>query len=262
VAQRSRWIKFALLAIAGACAVVTVLPLLSMVLFSFSKKIEALPTQWTTEWYAFNSSEVLGSIVDSLLVSVPAVLIGLLVTLPLSFAMARHEFRGKALIDQLIVLPMLVPGTVLGFALVGLYHTGFIGDIVPPIAFLIAAHVVVVIPVLARPIIAAIQQLGVTVEEASMSLGARPLVTVIKVTLPSILPSVLVGAIFALARSMTDFAITLLLIPIDFVPMAIRIYNSTNYSIPQLTSANAVILLLLSLGIIGVAELINRRAAK
>jgi ABC-type spermidine/putrescine transport system permease subunit II len=239
-----------------------VLPLISMVLFSFSKKIEAIPTQWTTQWYTFNSSDVAGSVGASLVVAVPAVLIGLVVTLPLSFAMARRQFRGKAFIDQVIVLPMLIPGTVLGFALVGLYNTGAVRDVIPPVAFLIAAHVVVVIPVLARPLIAAIQQLNVSVEEASMSLGAPPLLTVIRITLPSILPSLLVGAIFALARSMTDFAITLLLVPIDFTPMAIRIYNSTSYSIPQLTSANSVILLLLSLAIVGIAELVSRRAAK
>lgn len=262
MARRSAWIKYPLWAIVGSVALLTILPLVSMVLFSFSKKIEALPTQWTAEWYTFNSSDVVASIRDSMFVSVPAVLIGLCVTLPLAFAMARHDFPGKKAIDQLIVLPMLVPGTVLGFALVGLYNTGAVSRVVPAVWFLIAAHVVVVVPVLARPTIAAIQQLGVAVEEASMSLGASPFGTVLRITLPSIFPSVLVGAILALARSMTDFAVTLLLVPIGFIPMAIRIYNSTNYSIPQLTSANAVILLLLSLGIVGVAELLSRRVAR
>ena len=72
--------------------------------------------------------------------------------------------------------------------------------------------------------------------------------------MPVILPTVVVGSIFGLARSITDFAITLFLVPVGFVLMSIEIYNSTNYSIPQLTSANAVILLAMSLLVVGIGE--------
>lgn len=240
------------------CAAVIVLPLVAMVLFSLSGHVEAIPTQWTLKWYSFNSGDVVVSILHSLGISVPAVLIGLMVTIPLSFAMARWDFAGKRIINQMILLPMLLPGTALGLALVQLYNTGFMSNI-PAVAFLIAAHVVIVIPVIARPVIAALQQMDSELETASMSLGASPPQTVLRVTMPVIFPTVIVGAIFGLARSITDFVITLFLVPAGFVPMSIEIYNSTNYSIPQLTSANAVILLIMSLIVVGAGEFAGRR---
>jgi ABC-type spermidine/putrescine transport system permease subunit II len=95
-----------------------------------------------------------------------------------------------------------------------------------------------------------------------MSLGASPLLTIVKVTVPMIFPTLLVGSIFGLARSITDFAVTLFLVPAGFLPMSIEIYNSTNYSIPQLTSANAVILLLMSLLVVGIGEAVVRRVSR
>jgi ABC-type spermidine/putrescine transport system permease subunit II len=242
-------------------AVIVILPLIAMALFSVSLHIEAIPSVWTTKWYTFNSSDVVSSIAHSLEISLPAVAIALVIAMPLSFAMARWEFAGKRLINQMILLPMLLPGTALGLALVELYNTGFLARI-PALAFLVAAHVVIVLPVIARPVIAALEEMDVELESASMSLGASPTRTVLKVTLPVIFPTVLVGSIFGLARSITDFAITLFLVPAGFLPMSIEIYNSTNYSIPQLTSANAVILLLMSLLVVGIGEATVRRVSR
>jgi putative spermidine/putrescine transport system permease protein len=242
------------------CVVTILFPLVSMIFFSFSGTVQAVPSIWTTKWYTFNSGDVVSSVVHTLEISVPAVAIALLVAAPLSYAMARWAFPGKQLINQLILLPMLVPGTVLGLSLLELYNTGFMSRI-PGLAFLIAAHVVVVLPVVARPIIAALEQMDVELETASMSLGATPTQTVRKVTVPIVFPTVLVGAIFGLARSITDFAVTLFLVPVGFVPMSIKIYNSTNYSIPQLTSSNAVILLVLSLIVVGIGEIAARRTS-
>jgi putative spermidine/putrescine transport system permease protein len=243
------------------CAALIILPLVAMVLFSLSGHVEAIPTEWTTKWYTFNSSDVLSSILHSLEISVPAVLIALLVAMPLSFAMARWDFGGKRLINQMILLPLLLPGTALGLALVELYNTGVLSKI-PALAFLIAAHVVIVLPVIARPVIAALEQMDAELETASMSLGASPARTVRKITVPVIFPTVVVGSIFGLARSITDFAITLFLVPVGFLPMSIEIYNSTNYSIPQLTSANAVILLAMSLVVVGIGEVVARRVSR
>jgi ABC-type spermidine/putrescine transport system permease subunit II len=241
--------------------VIVILPLVAMVLFSLSLHVEAIPSVWTTKWYTFNSSDVISSIVHSLEISVPAVAIALVITMPLSFAMARWDFAGKRLINQMILLPMLLPGTALGLALVELYNTGFLSQI-PALAFLIAAHVAVVLPVIARPVIAALEEMDVELETASMSLGASPFRTILLVTVPAIFPTVLVGCIFGLARSITDFAVTLFLVPAGFLPMSIEIYNSTNYSIPQLTSANAVILLAMSLLVVGIGEAAVRRVSR
>ncbi len=239
--------------VALICIVSIVMPLLFMVLFSFSKNIEAIPTEYTFKWYMYNLDSIANSMLNTFIISISAVLIGLLVTLPLCYALARTHFLGKRIVDRLTILPQLIPGTVLGLSLLQLVNTGSF-ERISPIITLIFVHVVIVIPVISRPIIAALEETGTTFEEAAKTLGASPVRTFITITLPIISPSMLVGMIFGFARSITDFIITLYLVPPGFIPMSIQIYNSTQYSIPQITSANATILLVVSLIVVSIAE--------
>ena len=187
------------------------------------------------------------------MVAVLAVVCGLAVTFPLSFAVARRDFPGKKIVDQLIVLPILIPGVVFGMLLLQLFQTRMFQGL-HPLAALAIAHTIIVIPLMARPLIAALQQINPSVEEAAQSLGANPIKTFFSVTLPLVAPATLVAVILALARSLNDFIVTLFLINPDYVPLSIQVYKTTLYGMPQLTSAIAVVLLLFSLGLVFIAE--------
>ena len=123
---------------------------------------------------------------------------------------------------------------------------------------MIIAHVSIAIPYTARPIIAGFEQLDQGLEEASSTLGAKPFRTFVKIILPMLIPSVLAGGIIALARSLNDFIITIFLVQPDYVPLAVQVYRTTQYGIPQLTSAMGVVLLIFSVAFATVAELLFR----
>ena len=233
------------------------LPLLAMIAFSFSAEIVAIPTNFTFEWYTIQLHQVLYSVQVSFMIAVPAILLGFAVSLPLAYALARRRFFGRAILDQLTLLPVLIPGTVLGLALLEFFNTGVFSR-VPPLGVLILAHTLIVVPVIARPLIAALGQIDQRMEEAAQSLGAGPLRTFRDITFPLISSATLVGLILGLARSLTDFTMTLFLVGPNYVPLSIYIYNSTHFSIPQITSAQSVILLALSLVVIFVAERFTR----
>ncbi|MGI9863070.1 ABC transporter permease [Moorella naiadis] len=230
-----------------------VLPLITMIVFSFSKKIEVIPSELTLKWYGFIGHDALAAIGISFMISLPAILIALLVSLPLAYVMTRTDFPGKKLIDQLIILPALIPGTVFGLSLLQLFNTGFFRG-TPPLLVLILAHTAVVVPVMARPILAAMEQLGSKLEEAAETLGATPIQAFLGVTFPLISSSIVVGMIFGFARSINDFIMTFFLMTPDLVPLSIRIFTSTYLSVPQITAANAVVLVTMSVGVVLLAE--------
>lgn len=238
-------------------ALYIILPLLSVVAFSFSRKVEALPTEFTLRWYTFRMPVVFRSIQVSFMIAIPALIIAFLVALPLSYTIVRREFRFKAILDQAIIVPLLIPGTVLGLGLLQLFNSAGFREI-PPLLVLILAHTTVIIPVVARPLIAALQQINPSVEEAAQTLGATPFRTFREITLPLMSSAALVGFALGFARSANDFIMTLFLVDPDWVPLSIYIYNSTNYSIPQLTASHSVVLLVLSLGVIFLAQRLTR----
>jgi putative spermidine/putrescine transport system permease protein len=230
-----------------------VMPLVAIILFSFSGKIESIPTELTFRWFTMRMGVLWRSVQVSLLIAVPALAIALAISLPLGVAVTRREFPGRSLVDQIIILPLLLPGTVFGLALLQLFNSaGF--ERVPPLVVLVLAHVAIVIPTLARPLIAALQEMDQRMEEAAQTLGARPTRIFRDITLPMISNAVIVGLVLGFARSVNDFNMTFFLITPDYVPLSIYIYNSTNYSIPQLTSANAVVLLMMSLAVVFLSE--------
>ena len=246
--------------IASTMTLYIVLPLIFLILFSFSGKIEVIPTVFTFKWYLFNPETMLSAILNTLLISVPATVLSVLVSLPLSYAVSRMKFAGRKFIDQIIVLPMIIPGTVLGLAFLQVSNSSLFKAI-PGYLIIVIAHIVVTIPVITRPIIAALEQAGTLPEEAANTLGATPLRIFLTITLPIIAPSVFVGMIFGFARSITDFVMTLFIVPAGMIPMAIQIYNSTQYSIQQLTAANATVLLIFTILVVSLAELIMKKTS-
>jgi len=243
---------------AVALTVVFILcPLALVFLQSFNPQLTLIPKSFTLKWYTMQAGGLGPALRTTVLVSVPAVLIGLAVSLPLGYAMARCEFRGKEFIRQLILLPIVIPGVVLGLAYLQLVNSTALRD-VHPIPILIAAHTIIVIPYAARSIIAGYERLDRALEEASATLGGRPALTFWRVTLPSLMPAVFAGGLLGFSRSVNDFVITLFLIQPGAIPLSVQVYQTTQYGIPQLTSAVGTVLLICSLLFTIIAEYVLR----
>ncbi len=230
-----------------------VLPLIMMTLFAFSAKISAIPTSFTFKWVTMRINLILQAMKITLYIAIPALILAFSISLPVSYAIAKRKFWGKSILDQLVIIPILLPGTVYGLALLQLFNSSVFRSI-PPLVVLIIAHAMVIIPVVSRPIIASLQQLDNECEEAAYSLGSKPIKTFAKIIFPLISPGVLIGIVFGFARSANDFIMTLYLVSADTVPLSIYIFNSTHYSIPQLTASTSIPLLILSFIVIYIAE--------
>ncbi len=131
-----------------------------------------------------------------------------------AWAIARFEFRGKSLLVTLIDLPFAVSPVIAGLVLVFLFGTqGWFGSwlldrdvqVIFAVPGIVLATIFISFPNVARELSPLLQQQGSDEEVAALSLGARPWVTFVRITLPKIRWGLLYGVILCNARVMGEF---------------------------------------------------------
>ncbi len=128
--------------------------------------------------------------------------------------LVRHSFRGKRVLNALIDLPIAVSPVVVGLALVLVYgrltgvgkalaHLGI--SIIFSIPGMVMATIFVCIPLVVRAVAPVLEEIGDDQEQAAATLGAGPLQTFLRITLPSIRGALAYGVVLALARSLGEY---------------------------------------------------------
>ncbi|NGO70434.1 ABC transporter permease [Streptomyces boncukensis] len=154
----------------------------------------------------------------SLLVSAWALLLSLVLGLPLAWLLARVDFPGKALVRCLVLLPMVLPPTVAGVALLrGFGRRGLLGGPLDAIGVslpfstsgAVVAAAFVSMPFLVITMEGALLGLHPRYEEAAATMGASTLQTLRHVTLPMVMPSLAAGAALCWARALGEFGATI-----------------------------------------------------
>ena len=155
----------------------------------------------------------------SLVVAGMATLVSLPPGLAIGWLLARKRFPGKAVLDALVHLPLILPPVVTGYILlVGFGRRGPIGAFLEKtfgivLAFrwtgAVLACAVMGFPLLVRAIRLSIEAVDRRLEHAASTLGAPPPLVFLVVTLPLILPGIMAGAILAFAKAMGEFGATI-----------------------------------------------------
>jgi sulfate transport system permease protein len=131
-----------------------------------------------------------------------------------AWVFVRYEFPGKRLLNALIDLPFALPTAVAGIALTAIYApNGWIGQYLEPLGIKVAytpigisiALVFIGLPFIVRSVEPVLGDLGAELEEAALSLGARPWQVFARVIFPSIFPALLTGFALALARGIGEY---------------------------------------------------------
>ena len=166
----------------------------------------------------FNSAE-LHALGLSLKVAFFCTLIAVPLALLVGYLMARKKFRGKALIESVIHLPLVMPPVTTGYLLLLLLGTkGLLGQWLfsafgIKLAFTfqaaVIASVVVAFPLIVRSVRTAMEMIDPGLEDASRILGAGKFKTFFKITVPLALPGIVSGSILGFARSLGEFGATI-----------------------------------------------------
>jgi molybdate transport system permease protein len=191
----------------------------------------------------------------------------------IAWLLARRRFPGKALLDGIVHLPLVVPPVVIGFLLLVLFgRRGPIGgwlyeNLGITIIFTwqgaALAAAVVGFPLMVRAMRLSLEAVDRRIEAAARTLGAGPFDVFFTITLPLMAPGILVGAILAFARGLGEFGATITFVSnipgqTRTIPMAIYTYTQTpDGDIPALRLC--VVAVLLALAALIASELLARR---
>ena len=220
------------------------------------------------------SDEILSALSLSVRVAVLATLANAVVGIPLAYVLARRRFRGRALVDLLVTLPLILPPTVTGYYLIVLLgRRGWLGAPVYAatgwsIAFTwyaaVVAATVMALPLLVRTARAAIDSVDRDLEQAAYTLGRSEWRTALEVTLPLARRGILAGLVLAFARALGEFGATLMLagnIPGKTATVPLAIYTAVQTGEEHTALVLVALLTVLSCAVLVAANRLGARAA-
>ena len=237
-------------------ALLLLLPHLTLVLLSFVKPgtwtVETLPPAYTTGNYLAlaGDPERLRPLVNSLWMASLSTAAALAVAVFAGLVTVRRREPGAALVERLLAVPWLVPGTVFAVALATAFgvHAPWVGRIVlvGTIWILPLAYLIRNLPIASRAVLAGFRGLDPTLDDASASLGAGRWLTLRRVTLPLLRPAVAAGATLAFVTALGDFVTSIILYTYDTRPLSLEILASLRQGDVGVASAYGVLLMALA----------------
>ena len=207
----------------------SLIPHIGIILSSFSKKwfFTVFPSEYTTEFYktVFTHHLTKTGIFNSLFLSSAASLIDVILGFSIGYFLARENFKGKQLLDLLVMLPVVIPGIIIAFG----YFTSFSNTILDPrnnpFPLLAISYSIRRLPFIVRSTFSSFQMISSDIEMASYSLGATSSTTFRKITIPMVSPGLFAGCVFVFAFSFMEVSSSLILaVREKFYPVAKVIY--------------------------------------
>jgi molybdate transport system permease protein len=208
----------------------------------------------------------------SLLVATTATLVSLPLGVALGRLLARRQFLGKSAVETALMLPLVLPPVVTGYLLLVLFgQHGYLGHLLDDwfgirIVFTwkgaALASALMAFPLMVRSIRVAIAGVDVRLEQAARTLGAGPVATFFRVTLPLARRGIIAGSVLAFARSMGEFGATVMIagnIPGETQTIPLYVYSAINAPGGIEASARLVLVsIFLAAGALVVAEWLER----
>ena len=221
------------------------------------------PTEWT-------------AIQLSLRVATVATLVATPLGIAVAWLLARRDFWGKAVLDALIYLPLVLPPVVTGYLLLLTFgRRGLVGAwLADHLGIVLAfrwtgaalACGVMSFPLLVRPIRLSIEAVDRRLEQAAETLGATPLRVFLTITLPLALPGVLAGMVLGFAKAIGEFGATITFV--SSIPGQTRTLPIAMYGLTQVPGGEAaaarlcIIAVVLSLAALLASEILARRLSR
>src|ERR687896_1979681 len=231
-----------------------------MVFFSFN---EGRSTQvwggFSTQWYGelLQDQSVLDAFRTSMIVGLTATAIATVIGTLTALAMTRHRFRGKTFADSTIYAATVMPEIVVGVSLLVFFVAAQIGL---GIVTIVTAHVAFTISFVTIVVRARLAGMDSSLEEAAQDLGASPVQTFLRVTLPLILPGVMAGALLAFTLSFDDFVITFFVAGVGSSTLPLKIYSMVKFGpSPVINALSTVVLVVTMVLIFGGGRLFIRK---
>ncbi|WP_127500342.1 ABC transporter permease [Actinoplanes solisilvae] len=250
--RRSRWLTVTVALLGGLGLLLFAVPLASLL----------LRVPWADTASQLTSPQALDALRVSLLCSVCATVLCLVLGLPVAWILTRTRMPGRSVLRAITTLPVVLPPVVGGVALLLAFgREGVLGRFLDEafgirLAFstsgVILAETFVAMPFLVLTVCGALQSADRQLEEAARTLGASPWTVFRRVTLPQIRPSLLSGAVLCWARALGEFGATITFagnLPGTTQTLPLAVYVALEQS-PEAAVVLSLLLLAVSLSIL------------
>ena len=189
-----------------------ILPLIPLAIWSFARGWtypNLLPKIWTLQPWIFalsDQSGVLSSLALTTGIALAVTTLSVLIGVPAGRALGLYQFRGKALVELMILAPIIVPGIAVALGLQTVFiHLGLNNTV----AGVTLVHLIPTLPYMVLVMASVFAAYDPQTEDQARSLGASPTQVFRHVTLPAILPGIMIGAMFTFLVSWGQYILTL-----------------------------------------------------
>ena len=248
-------------------ALIILLPVIALVL----KGAEIGPGQF---WSIVTAPRTLSALRVTVTAALVATIFNAFYGLLMAWVLTRYDFPGRRILDALMDVPFALPTAVAGISLTALYSAnGWFGaplqgagiELVYTLGGVMLAMAFTSTPFVVRAIQPVLEDLDPALEQAAMTLGARPFAIFRRVVLPAILPAWLAGSTVAFARSLGEFGAVVFIagnLPFKTEIAALLAYIRLEEYDYQGAAAVALVLLAFALVLLVVSNLLQFRAAR
>ncbi len=238
------------------------LPILILVVFSFNtQKLNIHWEGFTLAWYEklFHDGQVLLATRNTLIIAVVSTLVATIIGTMAALALQRYRFRGYNISETVLYIPVVIPEVVMGISLLVFFSMINFKLGLTTIAL---SHIAFNVPFVALVVRARLHGFDKTIEEASMDLGATEIVTFWRVTLPTIMPGVLSGAMLAFTLSLDDYVITYFTAGPGSTTLPLRIFSMVRFAVTPEVNALSTVWIMIVFILLFIGEFAPRRKVK
>lgn len=238
-------------------------PIVAVVILAFNpQQFGSFPMEgFSFKWFVklSHNSTILDAFKNSMVLGTLTAVFSTAVGVPAAMAFIRYEFRGKELINTLLIAPIMIPEVVLGVALLL-----FIRWLQQPKSFamLVVGHVVLTLPYVLLIVQARLVGIKREYEEAALSLGASPFQTFREITFPLLAPAIFAGMLFSFTISFDDVTATLFWATAQNQTVPVKIFGMLRNSISPEINALGTVMIALTVSTPLLAGYLTRRFAR
>jgi putative spermidine/putrescine transport system permease protein len=226
-------------------------PLVITVAVSFtSSAVYTLPPEtWSLRWWQsmVRRPGLMEAVGLSLEIAVISTVLSLLLGTAAAYAVARGQFRGREAIATFVVSPLMMPGLVVGVALLQFFREIGLRD---AYLSLILGHVVITLPFIMRTLLAALVAFDFALIDAARTLGCTTWRAVARVMVPNLAPAFLTGGLFAFLASMDNYPVSIFLTDARNRTLPIRMLQYLEEQPDPTIAAISTLLILLALSVL------------
>jgi len=261
------WLRASTVAYLGLFLVFLFLPLITVAVFAFNDAPYPAPPWhgFTLDWFLgneaagrtglFGDEELLASIWTSFVVACWVTALSVAIGTLNAFLMERAQFRGKEALSVLMLVPLVIPGVILGISILAFASriAEFINDLAgleidalrPGLPLVVLGQFSYIAAIATITISARLKRFDRTLEEAALNLGASRAAVLRTITLPYLRPAMIGSAAIAFLMSFENFNTTLMLVGAD-APLTIMMYGRMREGATPVLNAVSLFLMVAS----------------